>query len=345
MAHGSKRTWALVIILLLVALLTVQCGGQPAAPAEPKAAAPTAAKVFKVGLLSPGPVHDQGWNELAYQAIKLIEKEMGAQTSYVEITESPADIEKAFRDYASQGYDMIIGHSFVHQDAAEIVAKEYPQTVFLTSGGEKTGPNLAPVIFKENEAMYLLGIIAAHMTKTGKAVGIGGEEIPAISLPFEGFRAGFETVPGNQFSVTYINSWEDIVMGKEAALAGIAAGADIVVPNANIAGQGGFQAAEEKKTWAFGTNIDQSGLSPSTILGSTVFDYSQAYLAIAKAIRDGKFKGNAATVVGLDNEKAEYVALNPALKDKIPSDVLLMVDKAKQDIVAGKLQVAGNMIP
>jgi basic membrane lipoprotein Med (substrate-binding protein (PBP1-ABC) superfamily) len=80
-------------------------------------------------------------------------------------------------------------------------------------------------------------------------------------------------------------------------------------------------------------------------LGSTVFDYSQAYLAIAKAIRDGKFKGNAATVVGLDNEKAEYVALNPALKDKIPSEVLLKVDKAKQDIVAGKLQVAGNMIP
>jgi basic membrane lipoprotein Med (substrate-binding protein (PBP1-ABC) superfamily) len=181
---GRKQPILILVIMLIAAsMVLVQC-----APAAPKAEATPTKSPFKVGLLSPGPVHDQGWNELAYASIKLIEKELGAQVSYVEISDSPADIEKAFRDYASQGYNMVIGHSFVHQDGAEVVAKEYPDTVFLTSGGEKVGPNLAPVIFKENEVMYLLGIIAANMTKTGKAIGIGGEEFPAISLPYDGFK-------------------------------------------------------------------------------------------------------------------------------------------------------------
>jgi len=328
-----------LLVCLLLSLVLAGC----AAPAAPPTVKP--AKVLKVGLLSPGPVHDGGWNELAYQSIKLIEKDMGAKVSYVEISDSPSDIEKAFRDYASQGYDMIIGHSYVHQDAAEIVAKDYPNIVFLTSGGEKKGSNYGPVVFKENEVMYLLGIIAAHMTKTGKAIGIGGEEIPAISLPSDGFKAGFETVQGNQYTITYINSWDDITVGKEAALAGIAAGADIVIPNANIAGQGAFQAAEEKGVWAFGTNADQSSLSPKTILASTVFDYAQEYLAIAKTIQDGTFKGNHVFAVGLDNPQAAFVAYNPALKDKIPADVLKLVETTRQDIVSGKIVVPGNMIP
>ncbi len=330
---------SVLLVFVLLSLVLAGC----AAPAAPPTVKP--AKVLKVGLLSPGPVHDGGWNELAYQSIKLIEKELGAKVSYVEISDSPSDIEKAFRDYASQGYDMIIGHSYVHQDAAEIVAKDYPNIVFLTSGGEKKGPNYGPVVFKENEVMYLLGIIAAHMTKTGKAIGIGGEEIPAISLPSDGFKAGFETVKGNQYTITYINSWDDITVGKEAALAGIAAGADIVVPNANIAGQGVFQAAEEKGVWAFGTNTDQSGLSPKTILASTVFDYAQEYLGIAKTIENGTFKGNQVFAVGLDNPQAAYVAYNPALKDKIPADVVKLVETTRQDIVSGKIVVPGNMIP
>jgi basic membrane protein A and related proteins len=327
-----------ITLMLLVAVLLAGCAGPAATPTQP-------AKILKVGLLSPGTVHDGGWNELAYQSIKLIEKELGAKVSYVEISDSPSDIEKAFRDYANQGYDMIIGHSYVHQDAAEIVAKEYPKTVFLTSGGEKVGPNYAPVIFKENEVMYLLGVVAAHMTKTGKAVGIGGEEFPAISLPSDGFKAGFESVKGNQYTITYINSWDDITVGKEATLAGVAAGADIVVPNANIAGQGAFQAAEEKGIWAFGTNTDQSSLSPKTILASTVFNYAEEYLEIAKTIQDGSFKGGHVFAVGLDNPKAAYVAFNPTLKDKIPADVLTLVETTRQDIVSGKIVVPGNMIP
>jgi len=344
MIKNKKFVWILATLFILASLLTTQCAPK-ATEAAPAAEEPAAKEVFKVGLLSPGPVHDQGWNELAYNSIMLIEKELGAEVSYVEIEETPTVVEKAFRDYAEQGYDMIIGHSFSFQDAAEIVAKDYPDVVFLTSGGEKKGPNFAPVVFKENEVAYLMGIIGAYMTKSGKALAIGGEEIPAITNPQGGFKAGFETVAGNSCEMTYINSWDDIGAGKEAALAGIAAGVDVVVPNANIAGQGAFQAATESGIWAFGTNMDQSDLAPDTIIASTVYDYPQAYLAIAKEIQAGTFKGDRIIGIGPETEGAAYVAFNPKLKDKIPAEAMTKYEDARKAILSGEIKVPYNMIP
>ncbi|NMC80866.1 MAG: BMP family ABC transporter substrate-binding protein, partial [Chloroflexi bacterium] len=86
-----------------MALLTA-CGGAPQAQSSEAPAAEQ--KPFKVGLLSPGPVNDQGWNQTAYDALKRMETELGAEISYVELADSPSDFEKAFRDYASQGYQM-----------------------------------------------------------------------------------------------------------------------------------------------------------------------------------------------------------------------------------------------
>jgi basic membrane lipoprotein Med (substrate-binding protein (PBP1-ABC) superfamily) len=336
---NRKFKW-IVLLLMISSLFLTQCsGGEEVVTTTDKD------DVFKVGLLSPGPAQDQGWNQLAYDSIMLIKQEMGAEVSYVEISDSPADIEKAFRDYAEQGYDMIIGHSFAHQDYAEIVAKDYPNVVFLTSGGEKFGENFAPVVFKENEVAYLMGIIAGHMTETGKAISIGGEEIPAIALPQEGFCAGFMTVEGNDCSTTYINSWEDITTGKEATLAGVAAGADVCCPNANLAGQGCFQVAQEEGLWAFGTNYDQRELAPDVIVASTVFDYPKAYLAIAKEIQAGTFKANRIIGVGLETEGAAYVAFNPDLKGKIPAEAMQKYEEALKLILSGDLDVPGKMIP
>lgn len=329
----------IILVVLLMSIFLTQCNGEENQEVSEQD------NIFKVGLLSPGPAQDQGWNQLAYDSIMLIKQEMGAEVSYVEISDSPADIEKAFRDYAEQGYDMIIGHSFSHQDYAEIVAKEYPNVVFLTSGGEKFGENFAPVVFKENEVAYLMGIIAAYMTETGKAISLGGEEIPAIALPQEGFCAGFMTVEGNECSTTYLNSWEDITTGKEATLAGVAAGADVCCPNANIAGQGCFQVAQEAGLWAFGTNYDQSDLAPDVIVASTVFDYPKAYLAIAKEIQAGTFRANRVIGVGLETDGAAYVAFNKELKDKIPAEALQKYEEAMKLILSGELEVPGKMIP
>jgi len=335
----NKRFVLIVATLFVLAsVLTAQCTPKPEATTAP----PTEEKVFKVGLLSPGPVHDQGWNQLAYDSLMKIKDTLGAEVSYVELADSPADFEKAFTDFASQGYDLVIGHGFQFQDSAEVVSKKFPETIFLTSGGTKYGPNFAPVNFREEQVYYLAGLIGASMTKTGKAAGVGGEEIPAITMTFNGFKAGFETKSGNSFTTTYINSWTNINAGKEAAMAAFAGGADIVIPNANLAGQGVFKAAEENDKWAFGTNSDQNNLSPDHILASVVLDYPEAYLAIAKTVKDGTFTGNKPLWVGLENEKAEYLVYNPKLESKIPAEVKAQVEEARKKIISGEIVVTGG---
>lgn len=327
----------LAVIMILAVLAGCASSPVPAATEAPK-------KEFKVGLLSPGPVNDKGWNQLAYDGIKLIEKEMGAKISYVELGESPTEFEKAFTDYASQGYDLVIGHGFQFEDAMEKVAPKFPDTVFVTSGGTKFGANYGPMIMRQEEAFYLLGVIAANMTKSGKAVGVGGMDIPAISGPFAGFRDGFETVEGNTFTTTYLNSWTDVGAAKEAAIAAYNDGADFIFPNANIAGLGVFQAAQEKGFYTFGANADQSPEAPDQILASSVLDYPQAFLALAKSIQDGTYEGNKPVSFGLKNEGIVKLVYNEKMKDKIPAEVIAKVDEAQKKIIAGEIEVSGTYL-
>ncbi len=335
------------IMLVLVIIALVGCAPKPAA--EPTAAAqnpqPTAVptKPLKVGLLSPGPVHDQGWNETAYNGIQLIKEQLGAEVSYVEVGESPAEFEKAFTDYASQGFDLVIGHGYQFQDAALKVAAQFPKTIFITSGGSNVAPNLAPVVMSFEEANYLIGIIGGNMSKSHVGAAVGGVDIPAISGPIAGFEAGFKTVPGSTFSVTYLGSWTDVGAAKEAALAANSAGADVIFANANIAGQGVFQAAQEKNFWSFGISTDQSSLAPKQILASAIMDYAQAFLQVAKTVQGGKFVGNKPIYFGLKDEGMIVdIVYNPALESTIPADVKAKVEQARQDIISGKIKVPGG---
>jgi basic membrane protein A len=88
----------------------------------------SAAGQFKMGLLVPGSVAEEGWNRIAYNALKQVEAQLGAKISYVELRQNPASFEKAFRDYAALGYDVVLGHGFEFQDSALTVAEDYPDT-------------------------------------------------------------------------------------------------------------------------------------------------------------------------------------------------------------------------
>ena len=343
-------------VLLILSFVVTAC--QPAAPAaeEPAAEKPAAEepvavepatevpkKVLKVGLLTHGPVHDQGWNDSAYAGLMAIKEQLGAEVSFAELAD-PSAYEKGYSDFASQGYDVVIGHGYAFNAPAIVVAKSYPNTLFLTSGGDQSAPNVAPLLFREEQPMYLTGLIGGLMSETHKGAGIGGQEIPSVSMPLTGFKAGFESISGSEVSITYINSWTDIATGKEAALAAIATGADILTHVADLAGQGVFQAAEEKDIWAFGTNTDQSSLAPTVILASTTYDYGSAFVAAAKSWQDGTFEGNKPYVIGLENEKACNIVYNTALLDKIPDDVKTKVEEAREKIKSGEIVVPGGYI-
>lgn len=297
---------------------------------------------FKVALLSPGPVSDAGWNAIAYEGLKKIEAELGAQISQVE-TKTPAEFEEGFRDYASRGYDLVFGHGFEFQDAAKAVAPSFPNTVFITTSGNTVLKNVAPMVFELEQATYLMGVISAMMSKSAKSGLIGGVKIPSIQSTFLAFKAGATSVnPKFQVLESYTGSWEDLGAAKEAATAQINQGADFILHNADAAGLGVFQAVQEsnkagKVVYAFGSNKNQNSVAPEVILASGTIDIPKAFVVMAKKVKDKTFKAEIMRL-GMKEGIIDLV-YNPKLESKIPKAVKKKVEKLRADILSGKLTV------
>lgn len=341
----SRRMFGLLAVLLMASML-VACGGQPAQPTQTPAeeSQPTQApaeggeKPFKVGLLCSGPVHDEGWNEMAYNALKRIEEELGAEVGYVELEESPASFEKAFRDFASQGYQMILGHGFQFQDAALTVSKEYPDTYFFISSSRIYEGNVIGLNTDSSQPFYVLGVIAASM---GKGAGlVGGMEIPPIIEAFNGFILGARSVnPDFPLSVTYLGNFTDTAAAKEAALSIIAEGADFVVHDADMAGLGVYQAVVESGPdictfGVFGSATDQA---PDNVVANYISDYGQGIVNIAKEVKAGTFKPTGNIEFGLKHKDVMWVEYNEQAKRPVPEDVRKLVDEVTEKIAAGEI--------
>ena len=301
------------------------------------AARPPGGSDFKVALLTPGPVSDAGWNALAYEGLLLIRDQLGADISQIE-TKTPAEFEEGFRSFAQRGFQLVFGHGFEFQDAAAAVAPDFPHTVFITTSGNTVRTNVAPLRFMLEEATYLEGILAAYMSQTGKAGVVGGMDIPSVKSTIIAFTGGAKAVkPDFVVSTTYIGNWEDVGAAKEAALALVQQGSDILFHNADAAGLGVFQAAQEKKTLAFGANKNQNDVAPDVIIASAVIDIPKAFLQVAEEVKAGQFvariekKGMKDGVISL--------VYNPKLEPRIPQQARAAVDAIRQRIIDGTLTV------
>lgn len=245
---------------------------------------------FRVALLTPGPISDQSWNSAAYEGLQRIGDSLQATVRHVQ-TRTPAEFEENFRQYGASGFSLVIGHGFEFQDAAQRVGPEYPKTVYATTGGTGTGPNIAAMSFAFEEPSYLAGIGAATVSKSKVLAVIGGTELPPVRASFDAFTAGAKSVdPSVTVLTAFIGNWDDAGAGKEQALAMIARRADVIFQNADAAGQGIFQAVRETPgVWIVGSNSDQNGLAPQSTLGSVVIDIPHAFLLLAREVRDGSF--------------------------------------------------------
>ena len=302
---------------------------------------------FKVAMLLPGSISDAGWNALAYEGLVAIEKELGAEISHAE-TRTPSDQEEQFRSYALDGYNLVFGHGYEFQDPAKAVAADFPETIFITSSGGTITDNISPVNFRVEEPAYLLGIIAGMMTKTDKLGVMGGQNIPSVNSTFMAFEGGAKSVnPEVEVSWVYVGNWEDIGKGKELALAQINEGVDFIFPNADAAGLGAYEAAEifnksetakeeKRMVYTFGANRDKSDISPTVIANAVITP--DAFVKIAKIIKEGKFKPQVYTFNMLTDE-AITLTYSPDLKDNVPEDVQKAVEAAKSKILAGELKV------
>ncbi len=294
---------------------------------------------FKVALLSPGPISDAGWNASAWEGLQRIKSELNAHVSQVE-TRVPAEFEASFREYGRMGYDLVFGHGFEFQDAAATVAQDFPETVFITTSGNTVRKNVAPMVFQLEQATYLAGALAALMSKTGRIGGVGGIKIPPVQSTFAAFEAGARAVrPDIKVSFVYIGNWENVGAARQAALALIDQGCDLLIHNADAAAAGVFQAAAERNIYVFGTNKDQNTIEPEHVLASCVSDIPGAFVTMAKIVRDKKF---AAKIYRLGmRDGIVSLVINPRLADRIPASARERLVSLEQRILSGALNVPG----
>jgi basic membrane protein A len=316
--------------MILVAALLITACGTPAAETPPEEEA-----AVKVALVMPGSIADQGYNSAAYAGLIAIEENLGAEVAYTEMVPI-AEYEEAFRNYAAEGYDIVIGHGFEFGDPIEVVAPEFPDTKFLVVNGIVAGENYASLLHQNHQTAYVCGYIAARMSETGKLAAIGGFAYPVIVEQLEAYRLGAESVdPSIEVTIAYLDTWDDIALGKEAALAQISAGADCIFHVADAAGIGVIQACEEEGVSAIGFAYDQNELAPDTVITSIIIDYPQMMTQAVTDIQDGTFEFDTVHLYGLDTgviRVADYHGL-------VPDDIAAEAEDVQQKIIDGEIEV------
>lgn len=309
----------------------------------------TAGKPMKVALLTPGDINDQGWNQLAYEGLQAIEREVEAKTAH-QVIKNRLDHPPALRDLADQDYDLIICHGSEFEKAVKDIAGKYPETMFaIIAGNAKQEPNVATVVPKLEEATYLLGMTAGGMTQSGVIGLIGGMNLPVIQSTFDAFELGAQAAnpklkinKAQHILTNYVGNFEDQNAAKEAAKAMLAKRADFLFHNADQAGKGMFNAAQETKdVYVLGSNRNQNSVLPKQCLASAVINMPHAFVELARDAQTGKFKAEFREL-NLKNGNIT-VEWNPQLKSKVPAALMKKIDEAAANIKSGKLKINRNV--
>ena len=337
MMRGSIRMKTQALSLMTAMVLTA-CGSSDG----PASGADTDENTFRVGLLTSGPVSDAGWYAGAYEGLQRIGTEMGAAVSHQQ-TRTPAEFDEALTAYGVDGYDLVFAHGFEYQDAALRASERFPEMMIVVSGGAKVRPSMRPLIFRLEEGSYLAGMVAGALTRSGTIGMVGGVEIPPVQGTFNAFRAGAMASRADVRVIeAFTGDWEDVAAAKEAAVAQIRAGADILIHNVDAGSFGVFQAVREaraagQEVWALGMNSDQNEVAPDVILGSAVIEIPDAFLEVAQMVRSGDV-ADAPFDLSLGEGVIDFVP-NPAQLDLIGTSLLARLDEARAAVESGALIV------
>ena len=325
-----RRLRPLAVVLVWVATACVSQGSD------------TTESDFRAALLTAGPVSDVGWYAGGYAGLMMIEDSMSASVSHQQ-TATPAEFDEAFIAYASSGYGIIFAHGNEYQDAAIRAGQQFPDVTIVVSGGGRVSRNVVPLIFRLEEGSYLAGVAAAYVTES-KVVGmVGGVEIPPARGAFLAFKAGVHAVdPEIEVLQVYTGDWDDLAAAKEATVAQLSQGADVIIHNLDNASLAVFQAVREvvsegRVAYAIGMNSNQNDLAPEVVLGSVVIRIAEAFFTTARMWQDGNV-GGAPIYANAEQDMIEFV-INPRLIDRLSDEEIERISVTKALIRAGEINV------
>ncbi len=283
---------------------------------------------------------DKSFNQAGYEGAERWKKETGKPYLEFEISNA-AQREQAQRRMAERGANPIVGIGFAQASGLEKVAKEFPKVPFAIIDSVINLPNVESIVFKEQEGSFLVGMMAAMASKTGKVGFVGGMDIPLIRR----FQCGYEQgakyanpkveVSANMTGTTP-TAWNDPARGAELAKSQFAAGVDVVFAAAGGTGIGVYQAAKDAKRFAIGVDSNQNHVQPGTMLTSMVKRVDVAVLQAFKGVTPGT------TSLGLKEGGVDY-AVDQHNEKLITAEMRKRVEAAKADIIAGKIKVIDFM--
>lgn len=321
-------------------------------------------KAFTVGMVTDvGGIDDKSFNQSAWQGLQEFGKQNNMQRGvngfdYVQST-SDADYAPNLNTLTHQNFSLVYGIGFMMQQAVDDIAKQQKNTHYAIVDAEVKEPNVASILFKENESSFLAGVVAGMVTKTNKIGFIGGMTSAVIERFEAGFRAGVEASnPKATVDIQYAASFTDASKGQAIASKMYTSGDDVIFAAAGATGNGMFKEAHDRiaknpnqAIWTIGVDSDQAktgigqvnvnGKTMDSILTSAMKRVDNAVIDISTKDKNGQFPGGKTTVYGLAENGVGLAPLNPATPNK--DAVQKAIDDWSSKIKSGTVKVPATL--
>ena len=357
MEKKIMKRYAWFALLLIFAMAIVACGGtQPTTetPSTGEEAAPTEATTeetpaeeasgpFRVAVVMPSAINDLAFSQSMYDTLVRIQNEMGAENfefAYSDNMFVVDDAATALRDYASQGYNLVLAHGSQYGSSLQEIAPDFPDTSFAWGMTVDTFgvPNIYAYEARSEEGGFVNGVLAATMSSSNMIGVVGPIETGDAKLYVDGFTAGAKSVnPDITVNVNYIGSFSDVALASAAATTLIEAGADAMSGTAQMV-VGAIGEAEKKGVPWFGTQSSQTSLAPDIVVANQIYDWTGVVNTIIENVKKGELGG---TSFALTLENGGLVMdYNPDFA--LPAEAKAAADAAAAAIAAGTLSVFGG---
>ena len=326
-----KKLVALSTVAVLSASMLVGCGN--------KSSQGNNNKTLKIGMVADtGGINDESFNQSAWEGLQRAEKDFGVEIKVIE-SKQASDYLSNMESLIDEGMDLVIGVGYTMKEDIQTEAENYPDQKFalIDETFDTIPENVTPILFKENEAAYLTGLIAGRMTETNSVGFIGGIETPVVSRFEYGYKAGVrEANKDADVKVQYAGTFSDAAKGKSIANQMYGSSVDIILSAAGGTGLGSIESAKEKNKYAIGVDRDQSDLAPENVLTSALKKVNVGVYDTVKDLVEGKLTGGQAKVYGL---KEDGVGIPETTKNLVPQEILDYVNTMIEKVKSGEIKV------
>jgi basic membrane lipoprotein Med (substrate-binding protein (PBP1-ABC) superfamily) len=325
------------VVTILVALTFVLSSCAQAAPTEAPAAAEPEAGLVKVFGAFATPI-EEPWDGVIHAALQKAAADGQIEYTYQEAIGYSGDMERVLREVCEgEKPDLILGDAFGNEEAVRRVAKDFPEIAFaFGSGSGPSEPNVAVFDNWIHEPAYLMGMLAGGLTESNTIGLVGAMPVPEVNRLANAFIAGAKAQnPDAVVLVSFINSWFDPAAAKEAALAMIDNGADVLYAERF----GVIEAAAENGLFAFGNMSDQNELAPEYVVSSAVWNMDPTVDYLVKQVAAGTFTAQDLKDFSMMGKGGASLAPFHGTESKIPAELLEAVKAKEAEIMSGMFRV------